>query len=560
MTPIHGRLAALIAVLSLCHGATAQNATNQNAAAAANPKSEIRNPKSPTLPTIYVAGDSTAADGIDGARGWGRHLAKFFDPAKVRVENRALGGRSSRTFVTEGLWGDVASQLRAGDVVLIQFGHNDGGPINDRRRARGSLPGLGDDTREIDNEQTRQRETVHTFGWYMNKMIADARAHGATPILLSLTVRNIWTGDRVERGSGRNGAWARELARKENVPFIDLTNLIADEYEQLGLDSAAKLFPRDHTHTSDAGALANARLVVAGFKGLREEMWSPWLTVAGRTVPRAAPNYVKIPGVARGSDEQSQSRFLNTPYPADSSLPTLWLIGDSTVRTGRGRGELGQFGWGDPLENEFDQSRINVVNRAMGGTGARTYRTGGFWQPVLEQIQPGDVVLMQFGHNDNGERGALPGVGSETEERKQEDGTTETVETFGAYLRKFVQEIRDQGATPILCSLIPRKKWQDGTIQRSRNGHAAWAHQVAKDQHVPFIDLHERIAQRYDAMGPDAVEPMFADQGVHTSYAGAVLNAECVLEGLRSLPENPLQKFLLVEETQAAERQPAAAE
>jgi lysophospholipase L1-like esterase len=196
----------------------------------------------------------------------------------------------------------------------------------------------------------------------------------------------------------------------------------------------------------------------------------------------------------------------------------------------------------------------------MGGTGARTYRTGGFWQPVLEQIQPGDVVLMQFGHNDNGERGALPGVGSETEERKQEDGTTETVETFGAYLRKFVQEIRDQGATPILCSLIPRKKWQDGTIQRSRNGHAAWAHQVAKDQHVPFIDLHERIAQRYDAMGPDAVEPMFADQGVHTSYAGAVLNAECVLEGLRSLPENPLQKFLLVEETQAAERQPAAAE
>lgn len=528
----------LVAVISFCQFAIAEN---DNA------------------PTIYVAGDSTAADGAEGARGWGRHLSKFFDPDKVRVENLARGGRSSRTFITEGLWEELSAKLRAGDVVLIQFGHNDGGSINDSRRARGSLPGLGNETREIDNQLTNEHEEVHTFGWYVRKMIADTRDKGATPILLSLTVRNIWNGDRVERGSGHYSQWARELARSEDASFIDLTNLAADLYEQMGPESVAALFPRDHTHTSDEGALLNARLVVQGFKGLREEMWSPWLSVDGRMAPRAAPEYVRIPRVDRGSNEQSVNRFLNTPYPADESLPTLWLIGDSTVRTGRGRGELGQFGWGDPLQNSFDLAKINVVNRAMGGTGARTFRSGGFWQPVLDEIKPGDVVIMQFGHNDNGRRGALRGVGPETEERTRNDGTTETVESFGAYLRKFVQEIRDKQAIPIVCSLIPRKIWQDGVIRRSSDGHAAWARQVADQQHVPFIDLHERIAQRYDAMGPEAVDAMFADRGVHTSYAGAVLNARCVLEGLNSLPNNPLETFMLVDENQAEASEPAAA-
>jgi lysophospholipase L1-like esterase len=536
-------LAQAIAANSLCQAADAP--ASQNA-----------------LPTIYIAGDSTAANGTDVARGWARHLAKFFNPEKVRVENRARGGRSSRTFTSEGHWQRIASELKPGDVVLLQFGHNDGGPINDPRRARGSLPGLGDETREIDNEQSHQHETVHTFGWYLRQMIDDTRARGAFPIVVSLTPRNIWKDGHVERGSGKFAAWSREVAEQEKVPFIDHTNLIADEYERLGPAAVAKLFPRDHTHTGDAGALLNGRLAVSGFKGLREEMWQPWLSVAGRLVPRATPNYVRMasvkPGKGDASSDPATSRFLNTPHRADPSLPTLWLIGDSTVRTGRGRGEGGQFGWGDPLENAFDQAKINVVNRAMGGTGARTFRSGGFWQPVLAQIQSGDIVLIQFGTNDNGERGALRGIGEEAEARKSKDGTTETVETFGAYLRKFVEEIRARGATPILCSLIPRKKWKDGAIERSKDGHAAWTRQVAEAEHVPFIDLHERISQRYDAMGPAAVEAMFADKGVHTSFAGATLNAECVLAGLNDLPDNPLKKFLLNEITTTTEPQPSA--
>jgi hypothetical protein len=66
---------------------------------------------------------------------------------------------------------------------------------------------------------------------------------------------------------------------------------------------------------------------------------------------------------------------------------------------------------------------------------------------------------------------------------------------------------------------------------------------VAESENVAFVDLHDRIAQRYKALGEEAVEPLFADDGVHTSWSGAVVNAQCVLEGLDSLPQNPVARY-----------------
>ena len=344
--------------------------------------------------------------------------------------------------------------MKAGDFVLIQFGHNDGGPINDERRARGSLPGLGDESQEIDNLLTKQHEVVHTFGWYLRKMIADTKAKGATPILLSLTVRNIWKEGRVERGSGRFGEWTREVATSQRVPFVDLTTLVADRYERMGEDAVKALFPRDHTHTSDEGAKLNAELVVTGLKGLRDQSLIRCLSGAGRTVRTAPPTNVVVgqrPGPARGpgANPADFRRWLNLPEPGDPSLPSLFLIGDSTVRTGRGDGGNGQFGWGDPLEESFDRAKINVVNRAVGGTGAGTFIAQGYWDRVLAMLKPGDVVIMQFGHNDNGARGALRGTGEETRERENPTTKqTETVHTFGWYLRKYIADTRAEGQLP----------------------------------------------------------------------------------------------------------------
>ena len=235
-------------------------------------------PLNPKLPTIFVAGDSTANNHANGGLGWGDPFINYFDLSKVNVVNRARGGRSSRTFITEGLWDKVLAEMKKGDFVLIQFGHNDGGAINDASRARGSLPGLGEETQEIDNQLTKQHEIVRTYGWYMRKMIADTKAKGATPIVLSLTVRNIWKDNHVERGSGKFGEWAAQLAQSEHVIFIDLTKLIADEYEKLGAAKVKDLFATDHTHTNPAGAELNASLVVAGLKRLKGTPFNRYLS------------------------------------------------------------------------------------------------------------------------------------------------------------------------------------------------------------------------------------------------------------------------------------------
>src|SRR6476646_636145 len=124
--------------------------------------------------TLFIIGDSTVKNSTEGLQGWGDPIADYFDHARLRVVNRARGGRSSRTFQTEGLWDQVLKELKPGDFVLIQFGHNDGAPIDDEK-GRGSLPGLGYEFKYFDNPTTNKTESIHTFGWYMRKYIADTK-------------------------------------------------------------------------------------------------------------------------------------------------------------------------------------------------------------------------------------------------------------------------------------------------------------------------------------------------------------------------------------------------
>ena len=133
---------------------------------------------------VYLIGDSTMSNKevrFYPETGWGMPFAYFFD-SSVTVDNRAKNGRSTKTFLSEGLWRAVADDLKEGDYVFIQFGHNDAGTINDTSRARASLPGIGEDTQEIDNQVTHKHEVVHSYGWYLRKMILDTKGKGATPI------------------------------------------------------------------------------------------------------------------------------------------------------------------------------------------------------------------------------------------------------------------------------------------------------------------------------------------------------------------------------------------
>lgn len=233
--------------------------------------SPARAPLDPKLPTLFLIGDSTVNNSSNGQLGWGAPIAGFFDRTKINVANRARGGRSSRTYITEGLWDQVLAEMKRGDFVLMQFGHNDGGAINDSSRARGSIRGTGEETEEIDNLITKKHEVVHTYGWYMRKYIADTKTKRATPIVLSPVPRNVWKEGTVVRAANDYGKWAAETAKAGGAWFIDLNEIVAKHYEAAGPEKVgAEYFtPVDHTHTSPAGAGLNASSVVEGVRGLK---------------------------------------------------------------------------------------------------------------------------------------------------------------------------------------------------------------------------------------------------------------------------------------------------
>jgi len=231
----------------------------------------------PALPTLYIIGDSTVHNSTKPLVGWGDCIGELFDPSKIQVQNDAIAGRSTRTFISDGRWDKVMSTLKPGDFVMMQFGHNDASPINDATRARGTMPGTGDETQEIDNQLTGKHETVHTYGWYLRKFVTDAKGKGATPIICSLVPRDNWKDGKVIRSTDTYVAWAKQIADEEHVPFIDLNDRIAAKYEQMGQEKANAFFPNDHTHTNIDGARLSAQTVVEGIRELKDSPLARYL-------------------------------------------------------------------------------------------------------------------------------------------------------------------------------------------------------------------------------------------------------------------------------------------
>ncbi len=226
-------------------------------------------------PTLYTIGDSTVKNGKGvgdgGLWGWADYIKPYFDLDKINIENDAMGGTSSRTFQTQGLWDKVLIKVKAGDYVIMQFGHNDSSPLNDTSRARGTMKGIGEDSTAIVNLLTKKDEVVHTYGWYMRKFINDVKAKGATPIICSPIPRNDWKNGKVIRNNGNTyGGWSAEIAKQTGIAFIDLNAITADKYDEMGKDKVAPLFPKEHTHTGKEGAEINASSVITGLKGLKD--------------------------------------------------------------------------------------------------------------------------------------------------------------------------------------------------------------------------------------------------------------------------------------------------
>lgn len=498
-------------------------------------------------PVLFLVGNSTMrtgtlGNGNNGQWGWGFYAHEYYDENKITVENHALGGTSPRTFYTM-LWQPVLEAVKKGDYVFLELGHNDNGPI-DSIRARSSYRPDGklevkEDSISIYNKVTRKQETVYTFGGYMRRFINEIRAKGATPILFTLTPRNDYEADnpkRIQRKLSDFTPAIFAIGKETNTPVIDLNDISATKLEQYGPWKTNYHFYLDKIHSSAYGARMNAASAAEGILASND--------------PQVA--FLKSCLNDRVNPKRcDQNR--------QQGKPMVFLCGDSTGKNEDSNPD-GMWGWGSQGYTVFDANKCVFQNQAKAGRSTRTYIDEGRWDEVYNSLQKGDVVLIQFGHNDIGgikdgkERGVIASAkDSCAVYRMESSGIYQVIYSYGWYLKKMIRDTQEKGAIPVLLSLTPRNEWHEGNgqsrgfiypvkektgksyIERRNETYGSWCRTVARETGCEFVDIHNITANALDKMGPKKAASYFKNDHTHTSLKGAQLNAQSLAKGLRDI-------------------------
>lgn len=211
---------------------------------------------------------------------------------------------------------------------------------------------------------------------------------------------------------------------------------------------------------------------------------------------------------------------------------TVYLIGDSTMSIKQVKA-YPETGWGVPFVYFFD-STVTVDNRAQNGRSTRTFMAEGRWKPVVDNLQEGDYVFVQFGHND--------------EVKTKASYTTE--EEFKRNLTQYVNDARSKKAIPVLITPVARRKFDSsGNIESTHELYSAIVRTTAKELHVPLIDLDKKSQTLLQSMGVENSKLLFLqlkpgehpnypqgkDDNTHFNELGARLMAQLVLEEVRNL-------------------------
>ncbi|KAI0025886.1 rhamnogalacturonan acetylesterase [Xylariomycetidae sp. FL0641] len=214
-------------------------------------------------PKLLICSDSTTAnyETGDDLQGWGYYIGEYLS---IPVSNLARNGRSTRSFINEGLWSSLLDSTASGDFVVIEMGHNDDGDPTTDEDDRATLPGVGDDTVTLVTS-TGQQEAVHTFGWYLREMVSDVQEKGAVPIISGMVNRNYWDGNTLQ-SDWPFADYAQQVADEAGVEYIDHTRYSVAGWQAMGPTQAKTYYPEDNTHTSWEGARINAETFVQAVK------------------------------------------------------------------------------------------------------------------------------------------------------------------------------------------------------------------------------------------------------------------------------------------------------
>ncbi len=258
-----------------------------------------------------------------------------------------------------------------------------------------------------------------------------------------------------------------------------------------------------------------------------------------------------------------------------AETPRIIIVSDATARnSGPGRNGQPLAGWGAPLADYFDPTRVTIFNVSRPGQSSRTYYNDAQdWPSVLPQITARDFVLLAFGLNDGGppysstSRGSIPGIGDETKDLTRPNGTVETARTFGWYLGAMATAAREKGAQVYLLTVTVRNIWtnpkaefRDATpvgplpadydpkadrIERgyARGQYTQWTRELGEKLGIPVLDLTNLCADRFEKTGRETVNTYFSDHN-HTYAAGADAVAAAVVSGLKAFRPSPFTPLL----------------
>lgn len=182
----------------------------------------------------------------------------------------------------------------------------------------------------------------------------------------------------------------------------------------------------------------------------------------------------------------------------------IWLIGDSTMSV-KDKKAFPETGWGMPFVNFWD-STVVINNRAKNGRSSKSFFAENLWTPVMANMQAGDYVFIQFGHND---------------ESKDKGERYSSPEEFKANLEKYISETRSAKAIPVLITPVARKKFDSsGNIKPSHGVYADVVRAVAKVDNIILIDLEKKSMSLLQQLGPKASEYLFnyLEPGEHPNY------------------------------------------
>ncbi|KAF7125921.1 hypothetical protein CNMCM5793_002280 [Aspergillus hiratsukae] len=207
-------------------------------------------------------------------QGWGYYTPNFF---ALNITNLARGGRSTRSFINEGLWASLLERIVAGEgtLVLIEMGHNDNGDPRTDVKNRATLPGIGPESVVVASNATGgTTERVYTFGHYLREMIRDVRQAGGVPVLSGMVPVMSWTGD-VLRRDWPFADYARGVAEEEGVEYIDHTKYAVNRWQAFGsVNATMPYYPlNDYTHTSWSGAEINTEAFVTAVQCGHSHRW-----------------------------------------------------------------------------------------------------------------------------------------------------------------------------------------------------------------------------------------------------------------------------------------------